>query len=426
MVNQHHGIEFHIPGEAYFRTTFGKLIKGFRGFGRDANLLVAVTLIGSFGGAFYGLVMPLYLRALQYDLVTVGLIMAVGTLSVVVVLIPAGIMADRHGRKMMVVLGSVCSMFAIGIFYICPPTIGMANLPVYMLASVLNGVGGGLTQPSMNALIAGKCAERRRKYLFTLNSFSTTIGSAFGMLLVGIIPTILVPGEDASGMIALFRSMFLFSFLMMAVRTSGLLFVGERKIERKSGIRIIPASWGIIRLFALTNVLIGFGAGLVVPWFQVYFRERFGASYSSIGYVFAAQQFVMAALVLVMPLLAERTGSVKVIVYTQAVAILVLVMIPNSPIFALAAVAFIIRAVLMNVASPIQDAFMNCVVKEDDWSAANAINRLCWTLSWSLGTFAAGYIMVWNKDAPFFITAGFYTAYIALFYLFFRNLKEEK
>lgn len=424
MVLHIHDLEFHIPGEAYFKTTVGKLVRGFGGFSRDANLLVGLSLIGNFGWAFFGLVMPLYLRALKYDLVDVGILMAVGTLAIVLMLIPAGIITDRFGRKWTLIVGSIFNMLAFGIFFACPPIEDTRYFNIYILANILSGLSNAFTIPAMNALLASKCSERQRKYLFTLNSFASIIGSAFGMLLVGILPAVLVPGEDARQMISLFQTMFLLAFVMQLIKTVGLFMVSDNRPLKKTALKIIPESWDVIKLFAITNILIGFGAGLVVPWFQVYFRERFDASYSDIGYVYAIQQFILAFLILLMPLFAERSGSVKTIVLTQAIAIGVLVMIPNSPIFALAAVAFVIRAVLMNVAIPIQDAFMNCAVKENDWAAAKAIQQLCWTAAWSVGTYVAGYVMEWNRDAPFFITAGFYTAYVVLFYMFFRKMKE--
>jgi MFS family permease len=182
----------------------------------------------------------------------------------------------------------------------------------------------------------------------------------------------------------------------------------------------------VIGLFAITSILIGFGAGLVIPWFQVYFRLKFDASYSNIGYVFALQQFVLALSILLMPKIADRTGSVNTIVITQGLAIIVLVLIPSSPLFALAAVLFVVRAVLMNIAGPIQGAFMMGIICEEDRASATAINSLCWTGAWSLGTVVAGYVMEWNIDAPFIITAAFYTAYSVLFYLFFKDIKERR
>jgi MFS family permease len=421
----HSGLEFHIPGEAYFKSTFGNLIRGFRGFGKDANKFVTLSLIGAISGGIYGLIMSLYLRSMGYDYPSIGLLMAFGTLTVVIMLIPSGIMAEIYGKKAMIVTSGIVGTISVGIFVAMPSGTSAGHFMAYAVANMLGGFANALSAPAMNAWLSEKSSERRRKYLFSLNAFAGTLGMGFGMLISGVLPAA-TGFTGTQETLHLIRLMFLISFFLSAAKTIGFLFIGEKAHPGKAKVRVVPRSWKLIRQFAITSALIGFGAGLVVPWFQVYFQDRFGASLSNIGYVFAMQQFIMAAMILLMPKLADRTGTVKAIVITQGIAILVLVLIPNSPLFWLAAIAFLIRAIMMNIASPIQNAFMMCIIEEDERSYATAIQAFSWNLFWSLGTIAAGYVMVWSRDAPFFITAGFYTVYIITFYLFFKDIKETR
>lgn len=391
--------------------------QNFRNFGRDANIIVSLSFLGSIAGGIIGLCLALYLQALGYNYATIGILLAIGTVAGLVSILPAGMLSDRYGKKPMLILSGFFGAAA-GVLLVLS-----SNIYALAAASALNGLSGSFAGPAQNAFMADITTEKRRKYLFTLTAFSGTLGAMAGMLIGGVLPSFpeLIHRGDS---LYWFRALFLVATAIAVARTLGFFAIAETKPRHAKTGRILPGSWATIRLFIITSVFVGFGAGLVIPWFQIYFRDKFGIPYSSIGYLFALQQLIMAFLTLLMPLLAARWGSVKAIVATQGLAVVVLVTIPTSPIFSIVAAAFIIRAILMNVAGPIQGAFQMCIIPESDRASASAYTQLAWTASWAAGTFAAGYIMEWSLDAPFFITAGFYTAYVLLFFVFFRKYKN--
>jgi len=62
----------------------------------------------------------------------------------------------------------------------------------------------------------------------------------------------------------------------------------------------------------------------MIPWFSYYFTLKFGVKLAEIGIVFAVSQVGMALAFLIIPKVAEKIGSVRTIVYSQATSIMVL------------------------------------------------------------------------------------------------------
>lgn len=93
-------------------------------------------------------------------------------------------------------------------------------------------------------------------------------------------------------------------------------------------------------------------AGFMIPWFSYYFTQKFGVNLAEIGIVFAISQIGMAIAYLIVPKMAEKIGSVRTIVYSQATSILVLLSISVSPDFSVASILYLMRVILMKMTSP--------------------------------------------------------------------------
>ena len=75
----------------------------FRGFGPTANTLLGYTLVKGLQLSLYNLIFPLYAYSLGYNQAVIGQLNAIGALTVLVVSVPFGMVADRFGVSWMVV-----------------------------------------------------------------------------------------------------------------------------------------------------------------------------------------------------------------------------------------------------------------------------------------------------------------------------------
>lgn len=394
--------------------SFNGSVKKYFILERDAKILLGVNFFTSVAFTIYSFTLPLYLLTLGYSPPVIGLLTAIGIITMLLVVLPSGYIADRLGRRVPIIAGSLIAGFSFFLFVL------MNNFFVFVIASLLHGVSNGLQHPAMNALISEKSSDDTRKYLFTTNALIGMIASAIATFLSGYIPDL--SHSIGSSAIAGFGIVFIAGGLMIILRGVGVFFVTEKKSDTSRKKLTLPQNVKMLMLkFALTNSFIGFGAGITIPWFQVYFRLKYGTTLTDIGIIFAVTNIIMAIGMFFMPMIAERKGTVNTIIISQAMAVISLVLIPVSPLFIFVAMLYIIRAVLMNIANPLQGSFNMTLIPSVARATVTSANTFTWTITWALGNFIGGYIIDWNIDANFFVTGIFYVVYIILFYTFFHK-----
>ena len=74
-------------------------------------------------------------------------------------------------------------------------------------------------------------------------------------------------------------------------------------------------------------LLLGFGAAILIPYMNVFLKDRFNISDSTLGFLFSASELLIAVGSLVAPRLSTRLGGkVRAIVATQSVSLAFLLM----------------------------------------------------------------------------------------------------
>lgn len=142
---------------------------------------------------------------------------------------------------------------------------------------------------------------------------------------------------------------------------------------RGNGIRLIVQ-------FSVSSSFIGFGAGLVIPYINLYFAERFHIDKAAIGVVLGCAQACTALAIIVGPAIARRIGPVKAAVAFQLASIPFLLITAFATSVWPASGAVIARNALMNCANPIQDSIMMGLVSEDLRSISVSIGQSLWSL----------------------------------------------
>jgi MFS family permease len=382
-------------------------------------------LSSTFGSVTFGFLSVIYVPYLGFveiDATLIGVLMMVSFLTIALLTIPFGILADRYGRKPFLVMNSLLH-FAYSLFYLF-----RTDFAALLLAELLGGTGSAMSWAPSAALISDKTVAERRKYAFGLSWFWSSVGTTLGFLMSAI-PDFLVSTqgwniiESSRMMFGVAAVLWLASFFPLA------LIREEKSAERHvdASRRINITSWRLIAKFSFTNGLVGLGAGFIVPWFSYYFLQKFGVSYASTGAVFAVSQGGMAVSFLLSPKLSERIGNVNAVVVTQIVSIMALVLIALSPNFGVASVFYVIRVILMNMTHPVWTGFFMSLVTEKERASANSVATTSWMVPNALSRPVAGYILEHlSLDMPFFICASLYSTSSALFYLFFHRLEKSK
>ncbi|NJE54789.1 MFS transporter [Thermococcus sp. 21S9] len=378
-------------------------LQKYRGFSRDAWLLVAYSFIAWLGGNIAWFILPFYMKSLGYTYGDVGVVFSASTLSQAVALLFSGPLSARLGYKRSILLGLGLMFSGRAIQAAFPSLLPLA------IGGALVGVGLAFESPSFTSLLSGEVSDEKRHYLFSLSSALGTIGSAVGLIIAGVLPKWLTYRET-------------FALVLLVIPLRFLVILPTRPVL--NGGRRIKLRGEILRRiakFAVPQALIGLGAGIAIPYVGLWFNQRFGTSLESIGWLFAVQQFIMGLGTFLLPIIADRMGSVKTIVAFNGSASALIALMPLSPSFPVAALLYTVRTILMNIVNPIWSSFMMGFFSEEERSTAMALNNLSWTATFGVGQFIGGFIFDVSLTWPFFITAILYSLSMAVFWETFKK-----
>jgi predicted MFS family arabinose efflux permease len=168
---------------------------------------------------------------------------------------------------------------------------------------------------------------------------------------------------------------------------------------------------------------------MVVSLMTAWFRLRFGTPDTVSGPILGISSILIGVATLAAPSLAKSLGLVKAIVVTQAASTVFMFATPLSPDFASASFVYSMRALLMNMASPLSQSMIMGIVPEDERGAASSLSGALWRLPNALSTYIGAWLMgVGLLSEPFFVAGLFYMVSIALFWFYFRKaeMPEEQ
>ena len=385
----------------------------YRGIPPQARLLVYLSFIPNVAIGFIYTDLSYFLPNVQK--VSAGLPIATMGITLVVLSIPFGILADRYGRRKMLILGNVCASLSL---------IGFAltsALPLVLAVAVLEGTGEAAYAVSFVAMVADKAGNEKRTAAFSLLSFLGWVAGALGSFVISS-----VYGLEVFGLT--FNQAHVVLFVVIGLLnlsiTPVLLLVKDTSPRRKDR-RILPRkSARVVAKYRVYSVLIAVGAGLFVPLMAYWFSAAYGVTDAVSGLVLGMTNLLTAGVVVVSPRLARRVGLVKATVLTQASSTVFMLVIPSAPNFGVAASLYLVRVFLMNLSNPLTQSLIMGLVTPDERGLASGVSASLWRLPNALSANVGyGFMAAGLLATPFYAATGLYVVAIALFWLLFKDSK---
>lgn len=191
---------------------------------------------------------------------------------------------------------------------------------------------------------------------------------------------------------------------------------------RTSAGEFIRAKGPLFFRLVFPSFLVGLGAGLIIPFLNLYFSDRFGLSTQTIGIYYAMVQGSMIVGVMLGPELARRYGMVRTIVISELASLPFMAVLAFTHDLTLATFAFLARGALMNLGVPIANNYLMERVGADDRATANSMSLLAWTSSWAITTAIGGWMIEqWGYEPPLLAGCALYILSSGLYYFYFRN-----
>jgi MFS family permease len=389
------------------------------------RLLLAGAAMLGLGNGIFMTFFNLYLKQGGLGEAFLGRLNSLGTIGSLALAIPAGLLVSRLGsRKSLVLSCALIAVFGALQANVLVPAL-LVVLQIGISASTM--LYGATYNPEMMRSTDPEDRQVAFSLAFTVGTVMSVIASAVG----GLLPR-LFARFGASPVVGLRLTLLVGAAFILA--STGVFIrlrehhdsTGEQAVDTSCAFQNEPEvtpTWKRFAFrYAAVNVIIGFGAGLSIPYLNLYFTDRFNASTVVVGNLFAMSNVVLTVGVLLAPWLVRRAGLLRTIAVTVGGSLVFLVIMALTHNVIIAALAFWMRAGLMMCSTPVTDKFCLELVPSDKRSVAHNIFQMAWTGSWAISTALGGWlIQKTGFTLPMVLTAAIYGIYLVIFILFFRH-----
>lgn len=179
----------------------------------------------------------------------------------------------------------------------------------------------------------------------------------------------------------------------------------------------------------LPYLVIGMGAGMTIPFINLYFTDRFALPKDQLGLVMASSSATMVGASLATPWFVARLGNVRATILTEALSLPFFVLMAFTQSSSVAVVAYVLRTVLMNLSHPIWRHLIMEITPSEWRASVNSMTMLGWNLGWGMANWLGGALIettsgmlgdaVDGYAVPMIFTMGLYVTAIALEARFF-------
>jgi MFS family permease len=397
----------------------------FRLLNRPARLFLLALFLDGLLFAGWNLFFNLYIIDAGYSRDFLGLVNAAPSLTALLLGVPMGLLSDRMGRKRAMMLG-----FALANFAIIGMILGRSEAVILAGALVLGGTAQ-LYVLSQAPFMMKTSDDKTRDLLFSLSFGMFPLASTAGNFLAGYLPGLFTRWFNLATSAAAYQVVLLFCVIISFLVLVPIAFIHEPRTARVDGkaesTEHKPSIWKtLVRpltlKLAIPNLAIGLGAATLVPYFNVFFAERYQMSDAGLGILFSAGSLLTGIACIIGPrLVGNLGGKVRTVVLGQGVSLVFLLMIGFSPWPWLAVIGFLVRGAMMNMVAPLFDAFALEQSHESEHGAVNSIRNLAWNVGWTVGPYISGVVQQrWGFSPLFVSTAVLYGIGIGLTWIFFR------
>ncbi|KQL33461.1 multidrug transporter [Psychrobacillus sp. FJAT-21963] len=398
-------------------------------FNRNIRLFMMANILIQVGMGVFSVMYNLYLKELGFPETVNGKVITMTSLASAIMLIPAGFLSDRFGRKWMIIVGSMVTVLTL--FYRSV----MVEEQSLIYAAFLTGLFMALVQVSGVPFLAENSNASERMHLFSIHFSLVTIASVIGSFGGGVLADALhlyaaMPIQESIKWVLIVGTI-VFALGLIPLFKLKPIARQENKTAKTSE-KELPSSFKrniiIIVLFGFSNLLIGTGSGLVIPYLNLYFANRFDASNSYIGLILSLGSGMTAIAMLIGPALVKRVGQVRALVIFQLLSIPFLFITGYTNSLLVASIGFLLRQALMNAGNPIQSAIAMDLVHDKYKGLANSVNQMVFNIGWaSTGAISTGLVMTygayWGYAYTFTITGVLYIIASTYFYVLFGRKK---
>lgn len=395
-------------------------------FDRDVWILLLTRGIRSFSADILSVCFTIYMSKLGATSVQLGMIFTGMALFAAVRSLGEGLIADRFGRKPVLLLTSILMTIGGLIFAVS------RDLRILTVSAIIFNVGRAIPYtPAEQAMLTEKVSSENRTTAFSVNSFIGTMAGVFGSF-AAILPAIL----QGRGVVELasYQPLFIIFALSGLISTLSFLMITETyqnnlDDEQAQMEEITEDERWILSRWSLVLALDVIGGSFIMNFTSYWFYVKFGVGLGQIGTLFGLSRIVAAGSYYLGLKLAKGVGTIRATVLSRVPVVIINILTPLTPTYILVAYMRGFMSLFSMIDVPLRQSYLMGVIKSKRKASAAGIVAVVSRFTAAGAPMLSGYIMQFiSIDLPFFLAAGFQLASASLMYFIFKDVKppDEK
>ena len=380
----------------------------------NARYFLAGGLMNGVSNGVFNAVMMLYIAALGFDAQGLGAIFMMNPLSSTVLMIPAGVLADRIGKRPMIVIGTVAALAGMIVFFVANSAEMFALS--FLLIGVCNAAATVYT-PLYSSFFKGHDMDRAFGLYGLLNIAAMSLGS-----LGGFIPPYLA---DSVGLtlieayrVTMMAAASLFVIQSVCYYMSAL---GISETLSKGFSFVLKSRWVVLKICGI-GLLANVAGGLLFSLFPYYLNRKFGVESAALGTMFFVSNLAMALSKGVAAGIARRVGGLRSIALGVALSAVFMMLMPLSPGVGVLTILFILRSGTRFMSDPLLTSIFMRSISDDEKSTANSIHMISMNGGGIVAPVIGGAMMEQvSLDSPVYLGGALTLVSAALYSLLLRD-----
>ena len=294
------------------------------------------------------------------------------------------------------------------------------------------GVSFTLTQVCKMPFILRNASTKNMTSAITLNYATWSFGAILAGLIVSVLSEINADIFDDKTLL----------YIISGVGFLSILFAFNIKEEKVTIIKpknpfasLKEYDWKVIIKSLVPTFILATGAGLSIPFMNLFFSHVHHFSAADFSKLGSVTFLLVFSMILFVPSIKNKFGYKKAIPVTQGLAILVLIILATTEFYAeyswalmLAALCFLFRQPIMNMAQPMTTDLVMKYVGKNNEELVSAIYSTIWNGTFVVSSFIFGSLRKIDTQYAyiFYITAFLYIVGLSLYVLLILDFEKKE
>jgi MFS family permease len=400
----------------------------------NVKLVFAFSFLQSVGrGIWMGNILSSYIFLIANESnELLGLTSAITGVAMTITVLPAGYFSDRFPRDL--ILKSASAVGFIGLVFALFAT----DIVMIFIALLFWGLFQGMNRPSLEALFADSVESGNRSKIYAWNHLTRQFAMASGPF-VNVILFIFL-GDVWE--IAILKIVMIFGLLISMSSLAFMLKFDDKKSLGKASEHlnlvstsdninnndISQSSLLIIIILLISNLIIGFGAGMTIKFFPIFFMKQYSLTPIPVQLIMGVTSIITGFTSIYAQKFSLKRGRAEMIFVVQGIATACLFIISFYPPIVILVPIFLARGSLMNASQPLSRSILMDVVPKRNRGKVNSLQALAWGMFWNFSAAIGGFLIGPNNNFRFcfIVTTSLYIIGTLLILVIIPLVSKEK